>query len=253
MTAPPGGAPLQVAPEGLGPEGVLGEGAAPRVVGGAGGTSNQLPHCDSRAPSLLIEEVGAPSSQSSGQAVLAPSKGDGDHVFRVGGMFWLEYANKNMPKTHRQCFVGKVTAVEGGRVKWAWMDETGSASRWISVAKAEGVRQVTQEELKIMCSDFGHALEDVLCAMEEASEVGDGEAAELSSNVPASRHLSFAGFGNAFTMARWRNLEKWLRRDFKVEQLLDRLHRVFTHTGEVATQASSGAGADDFGVGGHGS
>ena len=37
-------------------------------------------------------------------------------------------------------------------------------------------------------------------------------------------------------MARWRNLEKWLRRDFKVEQLLDRLHRVFTHTGEVATQ-----------------
>jgi hypothetical protein len=93
-------------------------------------------------------------------------------------MYWLEYVNQNMPKAHRQRFVGKVTAVEGGRVKWAWMDETGSASRWISVAKSEGVRQVTQEELKIMCSDFGHALEDVLCAMEEAGEEGDGEAAE---------------------------------------------------------------------------
>ena len=50
-------------------------------------------------------------------------------------MYWLEYVNQNMPKAHRQRFVGKVTAVEGGGVKWAWMDETGSASRWISVAK----------------------------------------------------------------------------------------------------------------------
>ena len=50
-------------------------------------------------------------------------------------------------------------------MKWAWMDETGSASMWISVAKSEGVCHVTQEKLKIMCSDFGHALEDVLCAM----------------------------------------------------------------------------------------
>ena len=55
-----------------------------------------------------------------------------------------------MPKAHRQQFVGKVTAMEGGRVKWAWMDQTGSASRWISVAKSEGAHQVTQEELKIM-------------------------------------------------------------------------------------------------------
>ena len=88
-----------------------------------------------------------------------------------------------MPKAHRQRFVDKVTAVEGGRVKWAWMDETGSASRWISVAKAEGVRQVTQEELKIMCSDFGHALEDVICAMEEAGEVREGQAAESTQNA----------------------------------------------------------------------
>ena len=51
------------------------------------------------------------------------------------------------------------------------MDETGSASWWISVAKSEGVYQVTPEELKIMCSDFGHTLEDVLCE-------GDGEEAE---------------------------------------------------------------------------
>ena len=42
--------------------------------------------------------------------------------------------------------------------------------------------------------------------------------------------------GNAFTMALWRNLEKWVQRDFKVKRLLDRLHRVFTPTGEVATQ-----------------
>ena len=42
MTAPAGGAPLQVAPEGLGPEGVSGEGAVPGVVCGAGWTSNQL-------------------------------------------------------------------------------------------------------------------------------------------------------------------------------------------------------------------
>ena len=34
----------------------------------------------------------------------------------------------------------------------------------------------------------------------------------------------------------WRNLEEWLQRDFKVEQLLDHQHRVFTPTGEVATQ-----------------
>ena len=53
-----------------------------------------------------------------------------------------------------------------------------------------------------MCSDFDHALEDVLCGMEEAGEEGDGEAAESSSNVPAGGHFSFAGFGNAFTMAR---------------------------------------------------
>ena len=65
-----------------------------------------------------------------------------------------------------------------------------------------------------MCSNFGLALEDVLCAMEKAGEEGDGEAAESSLNVPAGGHFSFAGFGNAFTMARWRNLEKWLRRDF---------------------------------------
>ena len=128
----------------------------------------------------LIEEVGAPSSQSSGQAGRAPSKGDGDHVFKVDCMYWLEYVNQNMPKAHRHWFVGKVTAVEGGKVKWAWMNETGSASRWISVAKSEGVRQVSQEELKIMCSDFGHALEDVLCAMEKAGEEGDGEVAESS-------------------------------------------------------------------------
>ena len=63
-------------------------------------------------------------------------------------------------------------------MKWAWMDETGSASRWISVAKAEGVHQVTQEELKQMSNDFGHALEDVICAMEEAGKVGEGKAAE---------------------------------------------------------------------------
>ena len=50
------------------------------------------------------------------------------------------------------------------------------------------------------------------------------------------RHFSFAGFGNAFTVAWWRNLEKWLRRDFKVELLLDSQHRVFTPTGKVATQ-----------------
>ena len=37
-------------------------------------------------------------------------------------------------------------------------------------------------------------------------------------------------------MAWWRNLEKWLRRDFKVELLLDCQHRVFTPTGDVATQ-----------------
>ena len=84
MTAPPGGALF--APEGLGPEGVLGEGEAPGVVDGAGRTSNQRPQRDSRAPRLLIEEFGAPSSQSSGQAGRAPSKGDGDHVFKVGGM-----------------------------------------------------------------------------------------------------------------------------------------------------------------------
>ena len=72
--------------------------------------------------------------------------------------------------------------------------------------------------------------------MEKAGEEGDGEAAESSSNVPAGGHFSFAGFGNAFTMARWRYLEKWLRRDFKVERLLDCPHRVFTPTGEVATQ-----------------
>ena len=58
------------------------------------------------------------------------------------------------------------------------MDETGSASRRISVAKPEGVHQATQEEWTSMCSDGGHALEDVLCAMEEAGEEGDGEAAE---------------------------------------------------------------------------
>ena len=46
----------------------------------------------------------------------------------------------------------------------------------------------------------GHALEDLLCAMEQSGEKGDGEAAESSSNVPAGWHLSFAGFGNAFTM-----------------------------------------------------
>ena len=52
--------------------------------------------------------------------------------------------------------------------------------------------------------------------MEKAGEEGDGEAAELSSNVPAGGHFSFVGFGNAFTMAQWRNLKKWLQRDFKV-------------------------------------
>ena len=104
-------------------------------------------------------------SQSSGQARRVPPKGDGDHVFKVGCMYWLEYVNQNMPKAHWQRFVGKWTE----RVKWAWMDETGSASRWISEAKSEGVRLVTQEELKIMCSDFGHALEDVLCAMLQRS------------------------------------------------------------------------------------
>ena len=103
MTAPPGGALF--APD-------LREGASPGVVGGAGGTSNQRPQRDLRAPRLLIEEFGAPSSQSSGQAGRAPSKGDGDHVFKVGCMYWLEYVNQNMPKAHRQCFVGKVTAVE---------------------------------------------------------------------------------------------------------------------------------------------
>ena len=52
-----------------------------------------------------------------------------------------------------------------------------------------------------MCSDFGHTLEDVLCAMEKAGEEGDGEAAESSSNVPVGLYFSFAVFGNAFTMA----------------------------------------------------
>ena len=93
-------------------------------------------------------------------------------------MYWLEYVNQNMLKAHQQWFVGKVTAVKGGGVKWVWMDETGSASRWISVAKLEGVHQVTQKELKIMCSDFCHALEDVLCAMEKAGEEGDSQVAE---------------------------------------------------------------------------
>ena len=105
MTAPPGGAPF--APEGLGPEGVSGEGAAHGVVGGAGGTTNQRPQRDSRAPRLLIEEFGAPSSQSSGQAGRAPSKGDEDHVFKMGGMCWLEYVNQNMPKAHQQRFVAR--------------------------------------------------------------------------------------------------------------------------------------------------
>ena len=72
--------------------------------------------------------------------------------------------------------------------------------------------------------------------MEEGGEQRHGEAAELSSNVPAGGYFSFAGFGNAFTMAQWRNLKKWLRRDFKVKWLLDSQHRVFTPTGEVATQ-----------------
>ena len=123
MTAPPGGA--QFAPEVEGPEGVSGEGAAPGVVGGAGWTFNQRPQRYSRASRQFIEEVGAPSSKTSGQAGCAPSKGDGDHVFKVGCMYWLEYVNQNMPKAHQQLFVGKVTVVEGGRVKWAWMDETG--------------------------------------------------------------------------------------------------------------------------------
>ena len=61
-----------------------------------------------------------------------------------------------------------------------------------------------------MCNNFGHALEDVICAMEEAGEAGDGEATESSSNESEGRNFSFAGFGNAFTMAQWRNLEKWL-------------------------------------------
>ena len=87
-----------------------------------------------------------------------------------------------------------------------------------------------------MSNDFGHALEDVICAMEEAGEVREGEAAESTLNVSEGWNFSFAAFGNAFTMAQWRNLEKWLQRDFKVEQLLDHQHRVFTPTGEVATQ-----------------
>ena len=95
------------------------------MVGGAGRTSSQRPQRDSRAPRQFIEEVGAPLSQSSGQAGRVPPKGDGDHVFKVGCML----VNQNMLKVHLQLFVSKVTAVEGGRVKWAWMDETGSASR----------------------------------------------------------------------------------------------------------------------------
>ena len=95
------------------------------MVGGAGGTSNQRLQRNSRAPRQLIKQVGAPLSQSSGQARHVPPKGDGDHVFKVGCMYWLEYVNQNMQKAHWQRFVGKVTAVEGGRVKWAWMDETG--------------------------------------------------------------------------------------------------------------------------------
>ena len=95
------------APEGLGPEGVSGEGAAPGLVGGAGGTSDQRPQRELRAPRRLIEEVGAPSSQPSGQARGEPSKGDGDHVLKVSGMYWLEYVNQNMPKAHWQRFVAR--------------------------------------------------------------------------------------------------------------------------------------------------
>ena len=80
------------------------------------------------------------------------------------------------------------------------------------------------------------ALEDVICAMEEEGEVGEGKAAESTVNASEGGNFSFTGFGNAFTMAQWRNLEKWLRRDFKVERLLELQHRVFTPTGEVATQ-----------------
>ena len=61
-----------------------------------------------------------------------------------------------------------------------------------------------------MSNDFGHALEDVICAMEEAGEVREGEAAESTLNVSEGWNFSFTGFGNAFTMTWWRNLEKWL-------------------------------------------
>ena len=46
------------------------------------------------------------------------------------------------------------------------------------------------------------ALFSPYCAMGNAGEEGDGEEAELSLNVPAGRHFSVVGFGNAFTMAR---------------------------------------------------
>ena len=84
------------------------------MVGGAGGTSSQLPQRDSRVPRCFIEEVGAPSSQSSGQAWHSPSKGDGDHVFKVGCMYLLDYVNKNMLRRTCSCL--------SARSQW-WREE----------------------------------------------------------------------------------------------------------------------------------
>ena len=68
--------------------------------------------------------------------------------------------------------------------------------------------------------------------MEEAGEVGEGEEAELTPNASEGGNFSFAGFHHCLV----KESRKMAAKGLKVERLLERLHRVFTPTGKVATQ-----------------
>ena len=166
--------------------------------------------------------------------------GDGAAPGLAGGVGWTSSQRPQRESKAPKRLIEEIDASSSqessGQAARAPPKGGGDHACWVGCKYSEGICQVTQEELEKMCNDFGHALEDVICAMEEAGEVGEGEGAESTSNASEGRNFSFEGFGNAFTMARWRNFEKWLLRDFKVERLLERPHRVFTPTGEVVTQ-----------------
>ena len=106
---------------------------------------------------VAVDGTLATSDLRSGTAVCAPPPRRSEHVLRVarGGirvmMYWFhwQYVNSRLPKANRQFFVRKVRGVNRGRVRWGWMDDTGSisTSRLLGVAKSEGIRHVMQVEL----------------------------------------------------------------------------------------------------------